>query len=81
MDPTDVRIEWTPVPGAEAYVVEIENDDIEVSITAEVPGDASGFTVPPDFLEPGTEYDVGVGSVNSVGNLAVAESSFVTSSP
>lgn len=79
VDPNDVVIVWSAVPGADGYVVEVENDDLGVNITAELPPDVVSFTIPPGFLIPGVEYEIGVGTLTEEGNLAIAEGSFVTS--
>lgn len=71
-------IKWQPVEGAEAYEVEIENDDLEVNLTARLPESTDHFNIPREFLLPGTEYDISVATVSKDGNLSVAESSFET---
>lgn len=78
VDPNNAVVEWQPVEGGIAYEVEIENDDLEVNVTAKLPGSATRFNIPQGFLRPGTEYEVGVTTVTKDGNLSVAESSFVT---
>ncbi len=78
LDPDDVVVTWTPVPGAAAYIVEIEQDDLGNNLTATVGPDVSSLAVPPGFLKPGTEYEVGVATVTAAGNVAVAEGSFTT---
>ncbi len=78
VDPNNAVVEWQPVEGAIAYEIEIENDDLEVNVTAKLPGSATQFNIPQGFLRPGTEYEVGVTTVTKDGNLSVAESSFVT---
>lgn len=74
----DVVVSWSPVDGAEGYLVEIEHDELDVNITARVPADATSFTVPGSFLQPGTEYEVGVATLSPNGNVAFAESTFQT---
>ena len=78
VDPNHAIVKWQSVEGAVAYEVEIENDDLQVNVTARLPGNATGFHIPQGFLLPGTEYEVGVTTVSKDGNLSVAESSFVT---
>lgn len=78
VDPNNAVVRWQPVKGALAYEVEIENDDLEVNVTAKLPGSATHFNIPQGFLRPGTEYEVGVTTVTKDGNLSIAESSFVT---
>lgn len=78
VDPDNAVVKWKPVKDAAAYEVEIENDDLKVSVTAELPGSATQFSIPKGFLLPGTEYEIGVMSINKEGNMSVAQSSFVT---
>lgn len=78
VDPNHVVVRWQPVEGAIAYHVEIENDDLEVNLSARLPGSTTHFNVPREFLLPGKEYDIGVATVSKDGSLSVAESSFVT---
>lgn len=79
LDPVSVAFTWPAVDGAAAYVVEIENDDLGVNLTATLLGSTTRFTVPADFLLPGIEYEIGVATVTEDGNVAVAESTFTTS--
>lgn len=78
VDPDHVVVSWSPVPGAAAYQVEIEQDEIGANLTVTVGPDVSSLEIPPGFLEPGTEYEIGVATITPGGNVAVAESSFTT---
>lgn len=78
VDANDAVVEWTPVTGAAFYVVELENDDLAVNLTAIVTGDTASLRIPAGFLLPDTEYDLGVASMTDTGNVAFAESSFLT---
>ncbi len=78
VDADAVRVEWAPIAGAEAYRVEIENDDLGTNLTATLRGDATSFAVPAGLLEPGTEYELGVTTISPNGNVAVAEAAFET---
>lgn len=78
VDPNHAVVKWQPVEGARAYQIEIENDDLEVNLSAALPGSATHFNVPREFLVPGKEYEIAVAVVNEDGNVSVAESSFVT---
>jgi hypothetical protein len=73
-----LEIRWTPVAGVSGYVVELEQDDLGVSLEAHLPGSASSLWVPDGFLRPGTEYDLGIGSVSEGGNVSFVETSFTT---
>jgi hypothetical protein len=74
-----LTIAWTPPAGkVSGYVVEIEQDELNVRLEATVPGSATSFAVPDGFLRPGTEYDLGIGTVSEQGNLSFVETSFTT---
>lgn len=73
-----LEISWTPVKDLAAYIVYIEQHDLNVEITARLPGSASAFSVPDGFLVPGTEYQVGLGTVSREGNLSFVETSLTT---
>lgn len=81
VDPDNVLITWLGVPGAAAYIVEIEQDDLDVNLTTKLSAGATSFSIPIGFLQPGIEYEVGVATVSPNGNIAVAEGSFTTVAP
>jgi len=74
-----LEIAWTPPAGkVSGYIIEIEQDELEVHLEATVPGSATRFAVPDGFLRPGTEYDLGIGTVSETGNVSFVETSFTT---
>ena len=48
---------WNPVPGAEAIRLEIEDEETEVALKVDLPGDADRFEVPFNWLQSGTEEE------------------------
>jgi hypothetical protein len=74
----NLEITWTPVKNLAAYIIYIEQDELDVSITAKLPGSVAAFAVPDGFLAPGTEYMLGIGTVTSEGNVSYVEASFTT---
>jgi hypothetical protein len=76
--PETIEVTWGSVAGAASYRVEIEQDDLGVSLATTLPPDSTSFIVPAGFLKPGEEYDIGVTAVTESGNASVAEGSFVT---
>ena len=62
----DLVITWTPVQNATAYIVEIEQDELEVNLKATLPEKVSTFKVPNGFLRPGTDYKIAIGTVMKV---------------
>ena len=73
-----LEIAWTPVAKVSGYLIEIEQDDLGVHLEASLPGSAASFSVPDGFLRPGTEYDLGIGTVSKAGNVSFVETSFTT---
>jgi len=74
----DLEITWTPVKNLAAYIIKIEQDELDVNITAKLPGSVATFAVPDGFLLPGTEYQLGIGSVTNEGNISFVETTFTT---
>jgi hypothetical protein len=73
-----LKITWAPVESVAAYVIEIEQDELDVNVTATLAGTATTFAVPDGFLRGGTEYDLAIGTVTADGNISFVESSFTT---
>jgi len=71
-------ITWTPVENLAAYIIYIEQDELDVNITAKLPGSTARFVVPDGFLFPGTEYQLGIGTVMDEGNASFVETTFTT---
>jgi len=71
-------IKWTPVGNLSAYIVYIEHEDL--SWTARVPGSVAQLAVPGGFLQPGTEYQLGIGTEQAGGNASYVETTIVTAS-
>ena len=73
-----LEIVWTPVKNLAAYIIYIEQEELNVSLTARVPSSVSKFSVPEGFLLPATEYQLGLGTVSSAGNTSFIETTFTT---
>jgi hypothetical protein len=74
----NVTIAWTPTRNATAYIVAIEQEELDLNVTTRLPGSATQFAVPDGFLVPGTEYHLGIGTVAADGNSSFVETSFTT---
>jgi hypothetical protein len=74
----DLQITWSAVRNATAYIVTIEQAELDVSITARLPGSADRFAVPDGFLRAGTAYQLGLGTVTGGGNISFVETTFTT---
>lgn len=73
-----LSIAWTRVADAAAYLVVIEQPELDVSVTARLPESAATFAVPDGFLRPATEYGLALGTVTRDGNVSFVETTFTT---
>jgi hypothetical protein len=83
VDSDNTVIEWNPVanpPGSEiaGYEITVEREDPFRVFSADVPPTTTSFTVPADFLEPGTEYKFEVLAIEASGNQTITLRSFET---
>ena len=74
----NLKIAWTPVKNLAAYIVYIEQDEMQVELTVRLPGTISEFSVPDGFLIPDTQYTLGLGTVTTEGNVSFIETWFTT---
>ncbi len=74
----DLIVTWNPVADAEAYILEVEQDELHVNITTRLEPGETRFTIPAAFLIPGTEYEIAMTTEAHNGNLSVAEGTFET---
>jgi hypothetical protein len=84
VDPEETVIEWNPVPDPPGsriagyqVVIEIEEPRLRVFST-DVGPQTTQVTVPPEFLDPGTEYKVEVLAIEEGGNRTISEAEFTT---
>jgi hypothetical protein len=83
VDPDNAVISWDPVTepaGIEiaGYRVSVERGDRGRSLSLELPPETTSVQVPPDFLEPGTDYLVRVAAIEGGGNRTITEGVFDT---
>ena len=79
----NVVIAWLPVTrprgiAIAGYQVIVERDDPLRTFEVTLPASATSVTVPPEFLEPDTEYDFEILAIEAGGNQTITESSFET---
>jgi hypothetical protein len=74
----DLEITWVPVSDAVAYILELEQEGTQTSLTARLPQSMTRFSVPDGFLQSGKEYQLGIGTVSTAGNISFIETSFST---
>lgn len=78
VDTGNLKITWSPVKNLAFYIIEISQEDLEVNVTAKIPGTAAAFSVPEGFLLPGKEYVLSIGTVTKDGNMSFVETAFTT---
>jgi len=77
VDPNNLVVMWD-APGAERVQIIIENEDLGHFFDVIV-SDATGMLdVPPQFLQPGTEYDIEILAISENGNRTIVEANFET---
>ncbi len=77
VDPNNTIVTWN-APGAEQVEVIIENEDTGDVFDVIVSGAITSLNVPPQFLQPDTEYKIEILAIADNGNRTIAESDFVT---
>lgn len=85
VDPNATVISWDPPPAPLAgtpvivgYQVIVEREDPLREFSVDLPASASSVTVPPEFMEPGTEYEFEVLAIETSGNQTISEGEFET---
>jgi hypothetical protein len=73
-----LEIAWAPVEDLAAYIVYVEQDELNLNLTARLPGTVTTFVVPDGFLFPGTTYQLGIGTVTDEGNTSFVETEMTT---
>jgi hypothetical protein len=69
---------WSAVPGIKQLILVLEDEDTEMEMAVDLPGDATTFNVPDGWMRPGVEYKLAVGSVAADGNRSFVEIGFET---
>ncbi len=84
VDPDNTVIEWQPVPDPPGsrivgYQVIVARDQPSLRVfSADVGPTTTSVTVPPEFMEPGTEYKFEVLAIETSGNQTISEREFET---
>ncbi len=73
-----LEVAWTPIKNVARYIIEIEQDRLDVKIKVQLPKTAARFAVPSGFLLAGTEYKLSIGTVTDEGNISNVETTFTT---
>ncbi len=73
------KLSWTRVEDMAYYILEIEQDELNMNLTALLPASTTTFTLPDGLLLPGEEYELAIGTVSSEGNISFVEMEFTAS--
>ena len=73
---SNLKISWSAEKDAASFIVYVENDDLEFTVT--LPESKKMMVVPEGYLEPKTEYMLGLGTQSKNGNISFVEKSFKT---
>jgi hypothetical protein len=77
--PTEgLKVTWKALPGIVNFIVEVEQEELGVNVTATLPASVTTFEVPGGFLQAGMEYKLAVGTIGADGNVSFIESEFTT---
>ena len=74
----NLEITWGPVPNIHSYVLEIDQDELEIKITAELPSTITKFILPEGVLKAGFEYALSIGTIAKNNNRSFLEITFTT---
>jgi len=66
------------IVGYQVLVFDADGGESPQEFNVVVPGDQTSVTVPPQFLQPDTEYDIEVLAIESSDNQTITEGSFET---
>ncbi len=73
-----LKLSWGAVKNLSSTVVIIEHARSGRELKVNLPGDATSFSVPDGFLNPGTAYKLAIGTVMENGNASFIETQFTT---
>jgi hypothetical protein len=79
VDRNNVVIRWRAIDGIAGYQVIVADEDLGVEMAVDLRPSVTSLKVPPEFLQPGTEYKVEVLAIATNGNKTITEGTFVTS--
>ncbi len=76
---TEPKLSWTRVEDMAYYILEIEQDELNMNLTVFLPTSTTSFTLPDGLLLPGEEYELAIGTVSGEGNISFVETGFTAS--
>lgn len=76
--PSALSVTWESAEEAAAYVIELKHVDSGRELVVDIAGEQKMFQAPEKWLIPGALYQLGVISINQMGNKIVVETTFST---
>jgi hypothetical protein len=73
-----VVLSWAAAPGAERYVVELNNETTGSEFTFQIFPPVTSLPIPAHFLQAESEYQFVVGVQTATGNITFVETTFFT---
>jgi hypothetical protein len=74
----DFVVAWSAVEDVAAYVVKIDQRELNVNFMVRVPSAWTAFALPDGFLVRGTKYKMAIGTETREGNISYVETTFTT---
>ncbi len=75
----DAELSWSRIEDVVSYILEIEQDDLNMKLTVRLPASTTSFTFSDGLLLPGEVYELAIGTVNGDGNTSFVETEFTVS--
>jgi hypothetical protein len=72
------KMSWSAVKDVAAYIVTIDQQELDASFMVRLPGSSTSFALPDGFLVGGTKYKMAIGTVTGEGNTSFVETTFTT---
>ena len=74
----DLHVRWSVPVAPERILLQVEDEKEKVSLSIDLPGDATSFTLPNDWLQPGVLYTLDIKLIAENGNQTVRDVRFTT---
>ena len=74
--PLDGAATWAGSSSAVSWLLELEQEDVEIDLLTNLKGQTTSFGFPAGWLEPGLEHQLGLAARASNGNITVTEIHF-----
>ena len=78
LPPDALTVTWLPVGNAGGYGVEVDVEETEETLTADLPSGAHSFSIPAAWLAPGKVYNLDVSARGRNGNVTFSGITFKT---